>query len=580
MKGRDKKSWFHRAALICFGLVFLLLPCVSSYAQGILGDPSGRSGEEPQPLPKELAPLPPPIQIPAPKPPEEKVIPFHIPRVFVREVKITGNTAFSDKTLKEVTSPYENRELTDADLESLRLALTIFYVNKGYINSGSVIPDQTIIDGVITIHIIEGKLTNVEVDGNKWFRDSYIQNRIRLGEGQPLNIYALQERLQILQQDERIQKLNAELRPDVKRGDSVLKVQVQDEFPIKISLESDNYQSPSVGAEMGRITLTDLNLTGFGDVLSFTYGQSSGIFPEIDTSYTLPFTAYDTTLILRYRKNDFNVIEQPFKDLDIKSKSDIASITLRQPFYRTLNQEFALALMGEYLRNTTFLGGEPFSFSPGVKEGKSVDSAIRFIQEYLYRDLIQVITIRSRLSLGIHALGATSNPGEEVPDGRFFAWLLQSQWARRLKLLDIQTIARIDLQVANKPLLPLEQISVGGRYSVRGYPENTLVRDNGFIGSLESRIPVIRNYFLADFLEFCQFADFGTAWNKDLPTPSPSSIGSVGLGLRWGVTFKYPVLLKPQFEIYWGVPLRHVATSGSWNLQGSGFHFRFVLAAL
>ena len=93
-------------------------------------------------------------------------------------------------------------------------------------------------------------------------------------------------------------KLNAELRPGVRRGESVLKVQVQDENPFKILLESDNYQSPSVGAERGRITLLDQNLTGYGDVLSFTYGQSSGIFPEIDASYSLPFTAYDTTLDL------------------------------------------------------------------------------------------------------------------------------------------------------------------------------------------------------------------------------------------------------------------------------------------
>jgi hemolysin activation/secretion protein len=579
MISRNNRFWYNRVALICFGLLFIFLTCVSSYAQGILGDPTGRSGEEPKPLPKELVPLPPPIQIPTPKLPEEKVIPFHIPRVFVREIKITGNTVFSDETLKEVTAPYVNRELTDMDLESLRLALTIYYINKGYINSGAVIPDQNVIGGVLTLYIIEGKLTTIEVEGNKWFRPGYIQNRVRLGAGPPLNIYALQERLQILQQDERIQKLNAELRPDVRRGESVLKVQVQDENPFKIILECDNYQSPSVGAERGRITLAHLNLTGFGDVLSFTYGQSSGIFPEIDVSYTLPFTAYDTTLILRYRKNDFNVIEEPFKDLNIESKSDIASITLRHPFYRTVNHEFALALMGEYLRNKTFLDDEPFSFSPGVKDGKSVVSALRFIQEYFYRDLTQVIAIRSRLSLGIHVLGATSNPGEEVPDGRFFAWLFQFQWARRFKLLDIQTIARMDLQVANKSLLPLEQISVGGRYSVRGYRENTLVRDNGFIASLESRIPMIRNHFLADFLEFCQFADFGTAWNRDLPTPKPRSIGSVGLGLRWGATYRYPILWKPQFELYWGVPLKHVDTPGNWNLQDSGIHFRFIVAA-
>jgi len=579
MKSQDKKSWFYRDALIFFGLVFLLFICVSSYAQGILGDPTGRSGEEPKPLPKEIVPLPPPIQIPVPKPPEEKVEPFPFPRVFVREIKITGNTVFSDETLKEVTAPYVNRELSDTDLESLRLALTIFYINKGYINSGAIILDQTIIDGIITIHIIEGKLTTIEVEGNKWFRSGYIRSRVNLGAGPPLNIYSLQEQLQILQQDERIQKLNAELRPDVKRGDSLLRVQIQDENPFKIILECDNYQSPSVGAERGRITLAHQNLIGYGDILSFTYGQSSGIFPEIEATYSLPITAHDTTLILHYRMFNFKVIEEQFKPLDIESKSNTASITLRHPFYRTLNQEFALALMGEYLRNKTFLDEEPFSFSSGVKDGKSVVSALRFFQEYLYRDLTQVIAIRSRLSLGIHALGATSNPGEEVPDGRFFAWLLQFQWGRRFKLLDIQTIARMDLQVANKSLLPLEQISVGGRYSVRGYRENTLVRDNGFIASLESRIPVIRNHFLADFLEFCQFADFGTAWNRDLPTPKPRSIGSVGLGLRWGATYRYPILWKPQFELYWGVPLKHVETPGKWNLQDSGIHFRFLLAA-
>jgi hemolysin activation/secretion protein len=573
-----RSDWYVRGGLLFIGLLIVIFTTHAVYAQGVLRDPTGRSSEEPQPLPKALVPLPPPIQIPAPIPPEGKVVPFDMPRFFVREIRVTGNTVFSDAILKEVTAPYLNRELTDVDLESLRLALTIFYVNRGYINSGAFIPDQTITDGVMTIQIIEGKLVTIEVEGNRWFRSSYIQSRINLGAGPVLNIYALQERLQIIQQDERIQKLNAELRPDVKRGESILKVQIQDENPFKISLECNNFLSPSVGAERGQITLTHLNLTGLGDILSFTYGQSAGIFPEIDVSYALPFTARDLTLILRYRKNDFNVVEEPFKDLDIVSKSDIASITLRQPFYRTLNQEFALALMGEYLYNKTFLDDEPFSFSPGVKDGKSVVSAIRFTQEYSYRDLIQVIAIRSRLSFGTPAFGATSNQGKDLPDNQFMVWLLQFQWARRFKLLDLQTIGRVDLQLTNKSLIPLEQISVGGRYSVRGYPENTLVRDNGLIASLESRIPVIRNRPLADFLEFCQFADFGTAWNKDLPTPEPRSISSVGLGLRWGATFKYPILWRPLFEIYWGTPLREVKTSGAWNLQDSGIHFRFLIA--
>ena len=66
-------------------------------------------------------------------------------------------------------------------------------------------------DGVVTFQIVEGGLTGVEVDGNRWFRSSYFQKRFSLDAGPPLNINALQRRLQLLLEDQRIQRLNAEL---------------------------------------------------------------------------------------------------------------------------------------------------------------------------------------------------------------------------------------------------------------------------------------------------------------------------------------------------------------------------------
>ena len=54
----------------------------------------------------------------------------------------------------------------------------------------------------------------------------------------------------------------------------------------------------------------------------------------------------------------------------------------------------------------------------------------------------------------------------------FFSWLGQAQLARRLETLSAQVIGRVDLQLANDRLFPLEQFAVGGRYSVRGYREN------------------------------------------------------------------------------------------------------------
>lgn len=569
----------HRGAWRWVGLVLTGCLCVSAPAPGVSGlDPTGRSGEVP-PLFREMpspAPHPGPVLPALPPPPTEEAVPLPLQRVFVREIRITGSTVFPPEELAQVTAPYVNRELSAEDLEALRLALTLYYVEKGYVSSGAIIPDQTVVEGVITLRVIEGELTRIEVEGNRWFRAGYLQKRLALDAGPPLNMNALQQRFQLLLQDPRIQRLNAELRPGVKPGESVLDVRVEERNPVKVWLEFNNYQSPTVGSERGLVTVAHQNLTGLGDVLSVRYGRSSGVDLQLDASYALPLTARDTTLLLQYRKNDLLVVEVPFEPLDIESESEIYGVTLRWPFYRGLDREFALALTGERLASRTFLLGQPFSFVPGAQNGESVVTALRLAQEWVGRSQTQVLAVRSRFTVGVDALGATIN-ASSVADSQFFAWLGQLQWARRLGPWGTEMLFRTDLQLANKPLLPLEQIPVGGRFSVRGYRENQLVRDNGLLASLEFRIPVVRDRRWAEFVQLAPFVDVGRAWNTDTPTPAPETLASIGLGLRWAATFTWPFPVRPQFEAYWGVPLNQVDTPGG-NLQDYGLHLQFVVA--
>ena len=508
---------------------------------------------------------------------EPEIEKFPSVHVFVREIRVIGSTIFSSDELAKVTASYVDRDLTSEDLEELRLALTKLYVNKGYVNSGATIPDQTVDNGVIILKITEGELTDVVVEGNKWFRTSYIQDRVALHKSIPINLIDLQNDLQLLEQDERLQRLNAELSPGLTPGSSILKVRVEERNPYRVWVEFDNYQSVAVGAEREIVTLAHQNLTRNGDILILQYGRSSGANPQIDTSYSLPLTSQDTTLILEYRKNDFIVVEDQFDPLDIKSESEIYGLTLRHPFYRTPNQEFAMAFTGERLHNETFLLGVPFSFSPGANEGRSTVTALRLSQEWTDRIQNQVIAIRSRFTLGMDALGATNNDSS-VADSQFFSWQGQFQWARRLGAWGTQIILRTDLQLANDPLLPIEQMAVGGRFTVRGYRENQLVRDNGLVASMESRIPLVQNRSWATYLQLAPFFDFGRSWNTETQTPDPKSISSVGVGLRWAATFSTLLRLSPQFEIYWGTPLRKITTSGG-DLQDEGIHLQLVLAA-
>ena len=544
-------------------------------------DPTFRSGEPPplekeEPLPSKPQPkliLPPVDTLPEL---QEKRAP-HL-RIMVHKINIEGSTVFSPEELAKVTAPYENRELSTEDLEELRRALTLLYVNNGYVNSGAIIPDQAVKEGEITIQIIEGELTDIKIEGTKYFLPFYLEDRIALSAGPPFNIRPLKERLQILLQDPRIERLNTELKPGLKPGEAVLHARVQEASPIRAWAEFNNYQSPTVGAERGLGTIAVDNPFGIGDQFLFTLGGSKGVTPLIDTTYIVPFTARDTTLELQYRLNSYNVVSAPFQDLNIESTSQIFKIAIRHPIYRTITDEVAISLIGEHLQNQNFLDGTGFAFTPGTtSNGKSKISALRFAQEWIHREPMQVLAFRSRFSVGLDVLDATNNrQSADDPDAHFFTWLGQAQWVRRIDPMGIEFLSSLALQIANDSLFPLEQFAVGGRYSVRGYRENELVRDNAFLFSIESRIPVLPSVFGPYVaVHFAPFIDVGRSWNAKFSTPDPETLASIGAGIRLGF------FNRAFANVYWGQQLNHVsAPPPGGNMQDHGLHVQFVLNVL
>ncbi len=594
-----KQQQMHRSGWVfalLWSLTMMLL--IHSHATGqtqprVDSDSPSLPASPPQPeKPKPGWVLPP---LPPLSPQEQRRLPG--PRVFVKRIVVTGSTAFSNDQIDAVTDPYINRDVTSEELESLRLALTQLYVTAGYINSGAVLADQDLRDGTIRFHIVEGELTDVVVTENKRFRTHYLRNRLALDVTKPLNIGTLQQRLQRLQQDDRIRRLQAELRPGIQRGESELHVRVEETKPYILSAAFNNYQAASIGAERGQLTVGHRNLTGLGDILSLTASKSKGSELQLDASYTLPLNARDVTLGLRYRRNVSSVIEEPFDPLDIKSSSEVFSVTLRAPLYRTLQREFALSISGERLHSETTIFSDSQDFSEmgfpvlGAEDGKTTIAALRFTAEWVARTSNQVLALRSRFSFGFDALGATINPkmrddpntgGNEraIPPGRFAAWLGQFQLGRRLDTRQIELLLRFDIQLSTEPLFALEQIAIGGRFSVRGYRENLMVRDNGALISLESRIPLIRNRRWAEYIQVVPFVDTGWGWQTRGDTPSPKSLTSVGVGLRWAARWTprwaFSLPLQSEFEIFWGYQLKDVTTNGS-NLQDHGLHLQLAV---
>jgi hemolysin activation/secretion protein len=401
-------------------------------------------------------------------------------------------------------------------------------------------------DGVVELRIVEGRLTEIAVTGNERLRSEYLTDRLALGAGPPFNVNALQDRIQILLQGPFIERINAQIEPGDRPGEARLRAAVAETTPYRLSIGADTDLSPSLGEARGVLRGQLLSPLGLGDILTAEVGLAEGL-QDYTLDYAVPLTARDLTFNVYYERTTSDVVEEPLNELDIEGDTWTLAFRLSQPVYQTSRDQLTLAAGLDLRESETSLLGRGFAFSEGVEpDGKSSVTVLRFIQEWLSRTPDQVLAARSTFSLGIDAFDATIND-DGVPDGQFFAWLGQFQWARRLGETENQLVFRLQGQLTSDPLLPLEQFAVGGLWSVRGYPTNALVRDQGFATSLELRIPVLHREDGSPLLQIVPFVDAGGAWYKDRgDTPEPTTIASAGLGLR------FDPHKRIHAEVYWG----------------------------
>ncbi|MBF0390422.1 MAG: ShlB/FhaC/HecB family hemolysin secretion/activation protein [Desulfamplus sp.] len=493
----------------------------------------------------------------------------------LKGVLFEGNTLFSDKQLNEVAKKFINQQIGMADLEELRYQLTRYYVDKGYINSGALIkPNQNVNNGVVTYLIIEGRLTNIEIKGNGRLRENYIKKRVWKDGDTPFNTHKLQDYFQMLLHDPLIEKMEGNIVPGIKPGEAKLDIDVTRARPYDLNITTSNHSSPNLGSEKLSINQTLRNLTGFGDSINAILDLTEGT-QEIDATYAIPINSENTTVSFNYNYSKNDIVSNPLDSLNIESRLQSTKIAINHPLYHTLRRDFTIGLSLKSEETRTYISGTPFSFSDGTDNGISQATVLQLIQSFDDRTTHQVMALRSTFSFGVDILSPTLHSAS-LPDGEFVAWLGQVQYGRRFDGKAGQIIFKGNVQLADDRLFSMEQFTLGGAQSVRGYRENTDAGDNGYLLSLEWRIPVWESKKTASednhnkLLQFATFMDYGSAWEREHfkreGNRSDNTLHSVGLGLLWSTP-------KLDAQIYYGYAIEDVDPSSEYNLQDDGLHF-------
>ncbi len=497
------------------------------------------------------------------------------PRVVVRELAFSGNTVVATAQLLAIASPFVGHALADADLQTLLQRLTDLYLQAGFSTSRAVLPDQDMRDGLLRIELLEGFLEKIVVNGTRAIDPSYIAQRLQVGLTTPLNLAVLNANLRLLMHERGLADISAELAPGSQRGGAVLVVKVVEGARYRAGLRVANDRAPAVGGTRGAFEGTAYNILGHGDEVDLTVGVASGL-DDLDFRFTVPWSPRGPELSLRYFRAVSELVEEQFKVFGAQTRSSALDLGLVQTLWQDPQRQLKLSLdlVGKHSAST--LLGVPFSFSPGVHNGKADVRVARLGLQWQQRFTHDSLSLRAVWSAGIGALGATVH-GDDLPDSRFHSGYLSLQWLHTLGPRAGSLFMRGEAQLSNDGLLPLEKFSLGGVNSVRGYRRSRFVRDEGWSASLEYRLPLARLAIPGvsrrgddGQLSLVIFVDAGRAWNQGDDRldqlDAPTTLLAAGPGLRWDIA------TDTHAEIMWGGVRRHVADTGG-DLQDIGLHF-------
>lgn len=401
----------------------------------------------------------------------------------VKKVIFSGNTAIGNKKLTKIAKSIVGKNVKIKDVINLSQKITDYYHQKGYITSRAYVPFQKVENGVVEIAIDENKISEVEINGNKWAKTKYLESILSqngVSQDKPFNVYALKNSIDALENEGYIKGKATVSNSRVSKNMQEIQLNVKDRFPIDIGVELNNDGHELIGTNRSIIRLADNNLTGHGDKIYSGLILSSGARGGA-AGYSLPVGTKGARVNLDFSSSNLTYGGE-LRELGLTGQSRCVSLSLTRPLYKKDNLEINSVIAFDVKDVNTTIADLGDLTDHHVRALRAGISARRIDSKGIWLSNIETST-------GLPIMGATVNNEDGAESGKFVKF--------NVGLLRLQKISknviglfRINAQYTPNKLLAVEKVMLGGAGNLRGYQMGTLMGDVGVNGSFEIRTPV------------------------------------------------------------------------------------------
>ena len=199
-------------------------------------------------------------------------------------------------------------EMSIGQLQDVANQVTDLYRRAGFVIAQAYVPEQKVEDGVVTIHVQEGILGQIVVDGNEYYSTELVQNVFNHLKGKSVTKQSLENALYSLSDYPGLVAYGV-LQPGQNVGETDLLVKVQEEDLREYTVRLDNYGTKATGENRLTLSYTENNLFGNADSLDLsllqTFSPTNNLYGGF--KYKTPVGSHNTLFGLGASTNTYDV---------------------------------------------------------------------------------------------------------------------------------------------------------------------------------------------------------------------------------------------------------------------------------
>lgn len=519
----------------------------------------GRSGDAQRPQPVIEDVLSDELSSPAPVTEGNQ---NHQKTFLLTDVRISGNTALSNDTLRHHYSPYLGQSVSLLTLNHIAKEITRTYRKNGYFLSRAIVPEQSIANGVVSILVVEGYVSDLRIEGHDYEellkndRAGVIARFSQLVTGmRPFNINTMQNQL-LLMNDTGFTAssvvFSALPAASAPVGAAGMTLTLDKRAP-SWTAGLNSYSSHYLGPYHATLGLSTGNLLTSWDQIDVTAETSvpHDRVRSLSSTYSLPLPFNGSRA---YIGTSLSTMAPGYKltKLDVDGGSEKLFLGFSQNLFRSRDAYASVTAEGQISNSRVSTLGTKLYTDRIRKLSLSVNAGI-----YDTFKGLNEISLSVSQGLGFGSKGK-GDPNISRSDGDATSTVLSANYSRTQPVTpSVESFLRISGQYSATPLLASEEFGFGGISAGRAFDPSEFTGDKGVSALIEMRYLSLNTFETVKTIPFVYY-DAAKIWNYNLDN-SVIFASSAGFGLKFisgygivgDVTLAWP-LTSEQGAPRWG----------------------------